>query len=252
MNLRKNRLLLFVFILLFFNSQKSNAQYKHYSLSAFGQMSYVPCKDFLSSPGARFQFNFKKVFSVSVSYNHESMKFKNDFYQDQSGDYLTENSKVSYDFIAVNGRASFGRRVLLFVEAGLGYAMNQKLELEYTKTPGFSNYDPSYISNMTTSPENFKSLLPFAGVGVNFPIYKYLHCEVNVSRSFYHYTRGSFSGIGINYSKQYNGSSDIKRPFAAMKFSFSLVYQFNFKKNSKFSFTTFYPKIKTNHDEKVD
>lgn len=240
--------------LCFLISFSLKAQYRNFSVGVFGQMSHVPCKNYFSSPGAKIQYNFKKVFSASVSYNRESMKFNTPSYDDVTFKYYQISEKAQYDLLTLSGRASFGKSVLFFIEAGFSLSISSKLYTQSLLLPDFPQMTNPQLAESKVDPINgFNPFIPIGALGLNIPIYKNIRCELMVSRSFYTYSQNTVFGNGILYSGTYQHSVETKRPFTSFKFGLSLIYQFNFSKKSSYSFTTYYPKIKKNRNhEKAD
>lgn len=224
--------LLFLFTTLF-----ASAQYKRFTVGAFGMTNNFDSHWFYSSPGASLQYNFKKVFSLNVALNREKMKHSTVTYNDLQFNYSVANNALTYWNIPVSCRASFGRKVLVYAEVGAAFHKNYSIHKDGFVVDNFEDpQNPEYFS-YSYYPNTSQKILFFGGVGSVVPVAKGFSVQLNASRSIYRQEEFYDHFVFINST-----FSDT-RGFVGFKFSVGLCYNFNVLKTSKYSFTTFYPSL---------
>ncbi len=228
--------LLFFFLLC---SLSVNCQYKRFTFGAFAVTNNFDSHKFYSSPGASLQFNFRKIFSVSIAANKERLTESTSTYNDIQ--FYNSYSKLNLNYwnVPVSVKASFGKKLLFFCEAGsmfhLDYMIHSEGYTDYTYDPD-SNSDFSY----DYPPQDNPLLLLYAGGGLNYPVTKNLLLQFSASRSFRKYREENTNHIFINETFSYSPG------FVQFKFQLGVFYNLNFLKNSKYSFTTYYPHFEKN------
>lgn len=214
-------------------------QYKRFSIDACFSKGGVSENGKLEYKGyfARAQYNFKWLMSVNIGYGQEYQSFRNTSVWDIPT-MIRWNSKIQTTEHAVPLalRATLGRKIMLYAEGGVLFLFKRKAHWE-----GIKNYsDPSYTD--TNYDEN-RSLSNdshfFYGAGLILPVYKGFCVFGEFRKQFGKY---SHSFVNDDNLYQYNYGKYIV-PYGGFKFSFGLSYTFNVKKESTYTFKSWYPKV---------
>jgi len=217
-----------------------SAQYKHFSVGIHGTANDFDSHKFYSSPGASFQYNFKRVFTVCSAVSQEKMKRSSMTYNDLNGDYAFGNLALTYLNIPVSVRASFGKKVLIYTEAGAAFHLKYNIHNEGYVQDNFDNPGEATYYSYDYSPNSARRVMFFCGAGALIPITKGINIELGASRSFYRPEDSNENFIFIN--ETFHST----RGFVQFKYSLGLSYTFNLKKDSNYKFSTLYLGVEKN------
>jgi hypothetical protein len=207
----------------------SFSQYKHFTVGVFGTTNNFDCHRYYSSPGVGLQYNFKRVFSLNAGISREKIKEEHSEYNDLHFYYSTSSHTMTYLNIPVSLKATFGRMVLFHVEAGVLLHRNHSAIVGGYSTK-YGQPDTSYFQSEYI-PQKMKKILPFFGFGLSVPVYKNFSIQFNVKRSIFR--NADYSNYDHFWFNQTQG-------FAGFTYSLGVTYNFNLKKDSKYTFTTRY------------
>lgn len=219
-----------IILLFLLVSVTAAAQYKHFTASTFGATNNFDSHHYYSSPGIGLQFNFKKVFSLFTGLSRERIKQEHSEFNDLQFYYSTSSHTMTYLNIPLAVKASFGRKVLFFVEAGVLFHWKHKAivggySTKWGQPEDTTYYDYEYL------PQQIRTILPYAGAGLIVPVYQDFSIQLNVRRSIYREE---------DYSNEDHFSFNNTQGFAGFTYNLGITYSFNIKKDSKYTFTTHY------------
>jgi len=234
--------LLFSLLFLIGIQSVSFAQYKRMSVGlTTGTNNF---SNNYNSYGMSLQYNFKKIFSIKTCYDYGKSKAYCDYFWD-----LSPMRTYSYDInsryhdVSFFGRATFGRKICVLLDAGIlmSYAANSK----YTYTIDYMDHDMIDVIEYRIDKIGIKKALGIiGGVGVLFPIKNKVFLSFEMRHDFLNDRYdNSYQNNGLHYEYY----SDV-HSFKGTKFFLELSYQFNWSKKSNYTFTTYYPTFKENED----
>ena len=99
--------------------------------------------------GLGFQFNFSSVFAVKTGLEFEQKGFKSPFAYYSYKNNSTLKFQHAYLTVPVLLKATFGRNIRYFVNAGpyLGFALKHQYSIKQTDQPTIENEDKNSFSN---------------------------------------------------------------------------------------------------------
>lgn len=184
---------------------------------------------------ARIQYAFPKVFSVNIGYGIEHQSFRNTTTNDIPT-YVSWNSKVrtKENCIPIALRATIGRKLMLFAEAGVVFHFKSTSHWE-----GIEDYQDNSIHqdsyyDVTHEMNNSNQL--FYSAGISYPVYKGLRVFGEFRKRL-----GKQDRTFPTYDDLYFLPKHVS-PDSRYKLCFGLSYNFNLKKESTYTFKTWYIK----------
>lgn len=183
----------------------------------------------------RIQYAFPKVFSVNIGYGIEHQSFRNTTTNDIPT-YVSWNSKVrtNENCIPIALRATLGHKLMLFAEAGIVFHFKSSSHWEGTEDYQDNSIHQDSYYDITHEMNNSKHL--FYCAGISYPLFKGLRLFGEFRKCL-----GKQDNSLPTYDDLYFGPRQIK-PDGRYKLCFGLSYNFNLKKESTYTFKTWYIK----------
>lgn len=237
----------FLLLLVFLVTGKATvfSQYKRFSVDSKVSFGRTDKNTAISYFGysVRMQYNFPKVFSVNIGYGQEHQSFSNRSFNDiPSVYYKYSDIRTSEQFLPLAFRATFGRKFMIYVEAGAIYHFKRVAHwdgtVDYSSSSSYEDYTFSYDEEMKPPPWSssnnmLNNLHFFYGCGVTLPVYS--------GFSIFGEVHNQLLGQNLDeYGTEDHLASHEIVPYSRLKFSLGLSYYFNWKKDSEFKFNTVY------------
>lgn len=215
----------------------ANCQYKRFSVESYFSKGNFSKGYKIEYVGyfARVQYNLPKVFSVNIGCGQEHQSFRNTSTNDMPT-YVSWNSKIrtSENTIPLALRATIGRKVMLYAECGVQFLFKRN-----SHWVGTENYlDPTYAdSNYDENRSLSNDSHFFYSAGLILPVYRGFRVFGEFRKQI-----GKYDPSFVSDDHLYHSYKNT-RPYGSFKFSFGLSYTFNVRKESTYTFKSWFLKV---------